>query len=702
MRYAANTNSRTYGARQLGRLARIAGLAFALIVSAATISHAETFDIISKQLDTPTSTVWRIETPNVKQAETSYPEIRFAPGDSVSVAAGGCVQTGGHGRTWKRYVDPSGDESDKIYHGLIAIPGVTNGLVRLKNFGLNAQHVIPTNASTAQASNMYLRLGYEDENSGAYGDNGYYSHDDGTGDQCKNSVKAFVIVSIGHAGAQAQNASNFIGITPANFRCQGAWAFSNFPTAELSWSTFKNAFSMSWYDYLDPATYVTFLATRGNLAASGNCAGMSILADVAEDQFLVDDLQENLWQQYKSKDVAKPKVIYDINTAHWQQLSVSFLHSWLFNVVRDPIDSANQAESDLTKQNYNYGVISIAHGTGGHVLVPLRVSHSGGTTFIDVYDSNRPCGQVPDTAHYPQIIISGGKWSYDMGGSDGTWSGSAANDGLAYIPYNGSDGWTKLGTNFSGLVGVIFGGDTEVTQVTDGKGRQLFAARRVAGGPEPALQVGAQGLQQSVFRLPLYGQGRPARPRQAGPRYTLKNEAVIPASALPDLNKLDTEYAADYAGSGKVFLVNDANLADLRFEVTTRNAAKPVRVMIHQGNAFFEAQTRGASGSAAVSFVTLHKLADVANAGVSIASADGKPLSAIWTYGMKNDAEKSVHVFRTTAFPVTAGSRAFSTARGLSLATRDAPMQMQTAEEITTAAGTRLNAAQASMAVKEP
>src|SRR5260370_40569532 len=56
--------------------------------------------------------LWRINEPNVKQRITPYPEIRFQPGDVITIDAGGCVQTGGHGDTWKRYVNPSGDDSD--------------------------------------------------------------------------------------------------------------------------------------------------------------------------------------------------------------------------------------------------------------------------------------------------------------------------------------------------------------------------------------------------------------------------------------------------------------------------------------------------------------------------------------------------------------------------------------------------------------
>lgn len=46
--------------------------------------------------------------PPVNQHETPFPKLVFAPKDLVQVYADGCVQTGGTGSTWKRYVNPSG------------------------------------------------------------------------------------------------------------------------------------------------------------------------------------------------------------------------------------------------------------------------------------------------------------------------------------------------------------------------------------------------------------------------------------------------------------------------------------------------------------------------------------------------------------------------------------------------------------------
>jgi len=137
------------------------------------------------------SRVCRIDQPDVKHSVTSYPAVTFKPGDRVVVQAAGCVQTGGHGKTWKRYVNPSGANSDRFYHGLIFIPGITLGekLDRIST-RINQTLVIP--AGVAPPGNV-LKLGYEDD---GFGDNGYYAHDDGTENQCRNVGPAWVQLTI--------------------------------------------------------------------------------------------------------------------------------------------------------------------------------------------------------------------------------------------------------------------------------------------------------------------------------------------------------------------------------------------------------------------------------------------------------------------------------------------------------------------------
>jgi hypothetical protein len=136
-----------------------------------------------------------VDRPDVTQAQEPFPSIAFLPGDSVSISADGCVQTGGKGKTWKDYVHPLGGKGNQ-YHGLISIPGSTTGLVPISSVP-NGTPLTP--ASTGGT----LTLGYVDN---VLGDNGYWSHDDGTNDQCKGRGPASVTLNIAHPAPIAATA----------------------------------------------------------------------------------------------------------------------------------------------------------------------------------------------------------------------------------------------------------------------------------------------------------------------------------------------------------------------------------------------------------------------------------------------------------------------------------------------------------------
>src|SRR5437667_5179386 len=66
----------------------------------------EKFDQISHLTSRPGMDIWEIRCPDVKKRTMDYRMISFRDGDVITIEAGGCVQTGGAGKTWKRYVDP--------------------------------------------------------------------------------------------------------------------------------------------------------------------------------------------------------------------------------------------------------------------------------------------------------------------------------------------------------------------------------------------------------------------------------------------------------------------------------------------------------------------------------------------------------------------------------------------------------------------
>jgi hypothetical protein len=640
----------------VGRMRMQVFICFLLGLAGSIPMHAvDQFDVINKQVDTSSQTVWRITQPNVKQAVTSYPQIKFLPGDSVSITAAGCVQTGGHGSTWKRYVNPSGPNSDHLYHGKIWVPGINNGLIRIKDFAaFNVARQIPSPLPAGLNPNdLFLRLGYEDD---GYGDNGYYSHDDGTENQCKNSVNAYVVISVGHNGTIAANPSSFTGIAPAQYRCQAAWSFGNFNTPQLSKQSFNDAFNLSWYDYIDPATEITFLAGRG-IASSGNCEGMSLLANVGEDQFVVGQLDESFWANYKSQNPAT----YDINVSHWKQLSATFLRGYIGTVFQSPSTTAGQIERDLTKANYNYGLLSLEHGSGGHVLVPLRVNHVGAQLQIEVYDPNRPCGRIPDTANYPPVIVQGNNWSYVM--ADGTtWSGS--NDlvgfsGFGYVPYLGQDGWSDLGTNLLGMVKVIFGNDVNVEQVTDATGKRLY----VPGRPN-VLDKSTQGLSNQLIRVPFLAQNQYGRPRNRGPAFKLNNALNLTPAMQAQIQKLQSEYEADYGGSGQIFLAPAKQLSSLTFTVSGKSSSRPVRMLVGQSGQFYEIKSNAQSGGHPT--LVIHNLAQLED-GISVQSRDQAPLKVAVTHGLVSAQNGNITLQRTDEMPVGNTAVRFSLARDKTL-----------------------------------
>jgi hypothetical protein len=148
-----------------------------------------------------------IDRPDVTLAKEPYPSVQFCPGDAVRIAAQGCVQTGGSGKTWKDYVNPKGPNSGHEYFGQIEIPGVTSGMVPLKS--------VVNKTALPASSGGTLTLGYVDD---ALGDNGYYSHDNGTQNQCPKNQPASLDIMITHGRDTRSGCGNIFpvtGTTPA-------------------------------------------------------------------------------------------------------------------------------------------------------------------------------------------------------------------------------------------------------------------------------------------------------------------------------------------------------------------------------------------------------------------------------------------------------------------------------------------------------
>jgi hypothetical protein len=145
------------------------------------------------QLQRGSTERWRIDAPNVQQAETTYPQIKFRRGDTATISAGGCVQHGGPGKTWALYVDPQkpGLGNTPYFYGQIRLPGMF-AMQKIKDV-MSVSYKVPADA----VGDMFLKLGFTDFR---YGDNGYWGRqgDDGFNDQCKGVPNAWVEIAIAH------------------------------------------------------------------------------------------------------------------------------------------------------------------------------------------------------------------------------------------------------------------------------------------------------------------------------------------------------------------------------------------------------------------------------------------------------------------------------------------------------------------------
>ena len=172
----------------------LAGLGI-LAATVLPISPVKAEQIVKNYFNHPQWT--RIVNPDVNVSPKAYPDITFRNGDSVWIKAGGCVQTGGRGRTWKRYVNPTGPNSNILYHGQILIPGAINSLTNFSELISDSKDTPAPWFGQLVISNPanvgVLKLGYLDD---SYGDNGYEGHDNGTEDQCRNDFGAYVDIWI--------------------------------------------------------------------------------------------------------------------------------------------------------------------------------------------------------------------------------------------------------------------------------------------------------------------------------------------------------------------------------------------------------------------------------------------------------------------------------------------------------------------------
>lgn len=296
-----------------------------------------------------------------------------------------------------------------------------------------------------------------------------------------------------------------------DYASKNGWRFLNFSDCPsctppidntLSWAVYRDAMigipptEDPWSSAFDVLFYEQVFKSK--LSADGNCFGMSLL------NLMIQKNGGHLGYcapvtQYSGDPTSTAMGPTDlmlrraINVMHGHQVNLPTVQFLLgifakhFN--RDggyAFDQFNywQSRGDLT-------LVSITKdlnpSDGGHTLIAYRaVDLGGGNKKIFVLDPNRTWGNPADQPWYTSesnfIQITNHAWSFDMGGSDGTWSGDLGSGGNIVItpasvtgPLSRSPaslGDTVIGDLLNTLL--LTGDGARIEQVTDAQGKRLY------------------------------------------------------------------------------------------------------------------------------------------------------------------------------------------------------------------------------------
>jgi hypothetical protein len=377
-----------------------------------------------------------------------------------------------------------------------------------------------------------------------------------------------------------------------DFLNRAAWAFRNPETPDLPWGTFNQAFDLGWLDYLDPVTYAEYLLFRGNLAANGNCFGMSLLADEVLGAAHLPvhysgALDEDVWSNYKS---LTNNLALDINTRHWQQLSLEYLQQAFDAYLKSPQEIAQQIDQDLRARQY--GVLSVTHHWHGHSLVPVAVTQGktpdGSPTYsIYVYDCNRPYTgpATGDPSPYRNVITV----THDQTGNHFLFTFSPSEDwtdkdgSLYYARAPHGDGWRSLANGLLDVAIIILGDGATVEQITDAKGHRLY--RRLPARSHADIDATTNGLGRNIMRVIPLSAGGPQAPQRGA-------SAVVPERRL--VKAMTDRYQAGYDRRAEVYVIfNPRQLGDLRVRITPAGKEGLARMLVAGKGQIFEVTMTG-------------------------------------------------------------------------------------------------------------
>jgi uncharacterized protein with LGFP repeats len=299
------------------------------------------------------------------------------------------------------------------------------------------------------------------------------------------------------------------------------WPFKNTSTFKLSWDTFARTFrdvvesdkhlSFNLLDLsVHPWEIFLYEAVYNNLAQGGSCFGMCLEAVYARNQMavLIEPIASNPFNAYErnhplgnTATQLDPNVpgdnftLDEINVKHGFQIGAGmvefFLGRWTAGALRDPERAYRESFADFQAGNWPLLTISDQDEFSqdhGHALLPYewqptpdRIGATPPEQPLIIYVKNPNYPTAPRDDKHCRIEIDRRTWHWKFQFDDTQlWTGSGDDGGrLLAIPFTElnsrpvTPGYGVLALLASAVI-VIFGGDGETEQITDGYGRTFF------------------------------------------------------------------------------------------------------------------------------------------------------------------------------------------------------------------------------------
>ena len=299
-----------------------------------------------------------------------------------------------------------------------------------------------------------------------------------------------------------------------DYASQNGWRFLNFQDPTFSWDIYRDTFIgiPSTEDALSSAFDVVFYQQvyKSKLSADGNCFGMSLLDQMILKYgghlgYCAPVTQYSGDPTSTAMGPTDPMLRRAINIMHGHQVNLPTVQ-FLLNIFAQHLNRDAQYAYDQFNYWQSRGDLTLVCITsdlnpadGGHTMVAYRVQDlGGGNKKIFVLDPNRTWGSTTDQAWYNSesnfIQINNHGWSFDLGGTTGTWSGDPASGGnLVILPISvtgphsrspASLGDTVIGQLLNTLL--LTGDAPKIDQVTDASGKRLYKPGTLELNTDPA------------------------------------------------------------------------------------------------------------------------------------------------------------------------------------------------------------------------